>query len=80
MWDTLEKEDTRLCRLANGDLRDDEGMQDTEDVDAAAELMEDEREVLGKKKTFGMILTVQQQLDQVTDCLGLKDCQFDSQE
>ena len=41
-------EDTRLCRLANGDLRSDdvEDVEDTEDVvDTAAELIEDEREV-----------------------------------
>ena len=40
------EEDTRLCRLANGDLSDDEDVEDTEDpevfIDTAAE---DEREV-----------------------------------
>ena len=43
------EEDTRLCRLANGDLNDDEDIEDTEDaevfVDTAAEPTEDEREV-----------------------------------
>ena len=41
------EEDTRLCRLANGDLSDDEDVEDTEDaevfVDTAAEPTEDER-------------------------------------
>ena len=43
------EEDTRLCRLANGDLIDDEDFEDTEDaevfVDTAAEPTEDETEV-----------------------------------
>ena len=43
------EEDTRLCRLANGDLSDDEDVEDTEDaevfVDTTAEPTEDEREV-----------------------------------
>ena len=43
------QEDTRLCRLPNGDLSDDEDVEDTEDaevfVDTAAEPTEDEREV-----------------------------------
>ena len=41
------EEDTRLCRLANGDLSDDEDVKDTEDaevfIDTAAEQTEDER-------------------------------------
>ena len=40
---------SRLCRLANGDLSDDEDVEDTEDaevfVDTTAEPTEDEREV-----------------------------------
>ena len=40
------EEDTRLCRLANGDLSDDEDVEDAEVfVDTAAEPTEDEREV-----------------------------------
>ena len=46
------EEDTRLCRLANGDLSDDEDVEDTEDaevfVDTAAEPTEDERHVSRK--------------------------------
>ena len=43
------EEDTRLCMLTNGDLSDDEDVEDTEDaevfVDTAAQPTEDEREV-----------------------------------
>ena len=42
------EEDTRLCRLANGDLSDDEDVEDTEDSEVFVEQQQNRQRMKGK--------------------------------